>query len=84
VNLLWQGEGYKEGEVIPVHIDPALGRSIIVTIPAVAARRRPELLREAHRFADLVLLGRRYEVAGGQISRAWRVANALDRLRSRR
>ena len=70
--------------MIPVHIDPALGRAIIITIPAIAARRRPQLFHEAHRLGDIVLLGRRYEVAGGQISQAWRVANALDRLRSRR
>jgi hypothetical protein len=69
--------------VIPVHVDPALGRVTIITIPTVAARRRPELFREAHRFADVVLLGRRYEVAGGQVSRAWRVASALEELRSR-
>jgi hypothetical protein len=65
-------------------IDPALGRVTIITIPAVAARRRPELFREAHRFADLVLLGRRYEVAGGQPERVWRAADALEELRSRR
>ena len=69
--------------MIPVHIDPALGRATIVTIPAVAARRRPQLFHEAHRLGDIVLLGRRYEVAGGQISRVWRVASALEELRSR-
>jgi hypothetical protein len=83
VDLLWQGEAYREGGVIPVHIDPALGRSIIITIPAVAARRRPQLFHEAHRLGDIVLLGRRYEVASGQISQAWRVAGALEELRSR-
>ncbi len=66
------------------HIDPTLGNSIIVTIPTVAVRRRPQLFREAHRLADIVLLGRQYEVAGGRASDVWRVAEALKELRSRR
>jgi hypothetical protein len=65
-------------------VDPALGRVVIVTIPAAAARRRPQLFREAHRFADIVLVGRRYEVAGGQPEDVWRAADALKELRSRR
>ncbi len=65
------------------YIDRTLGRSVIVTIPAVTARRRPDLFREAHRLADLVLLGRRYEVAGGRAEDVWRVAEALEELRRR-
>jgi hypothetical protein len=41
------------------------------------------LVREAHRLADIVLFGRRYEVAGGQPERVWRAADALKELRSR-
>jgi hypothetical protein len=84
MDLLWQGEVYKEGESVATLVDPALGRAIIVTIPASAARRRPELVREAHRLADLVVFGRRYEVAGGRAEAVWRVAEALEELRSRR
>jgi hypothetical protein len=83
VDLLRQGEAYKEGGVATL-IDPSLGRSIIVTIPAAAVRRHPELFREAHRFADIVLIGRRYEVAGGRPEDVWRAADALEQLRSRR
>jgi hypothetical protein len=64
-------------------IDPALGRAIIVTVPTVAARKRPDLVREAYRLADLVLFGRRYEVAGGQAHEVWRVAETLEELRRR-
>jgi hypothetical protein len=65
-------------------IDPALGRAVIVTVPTVAARRRPELVREAHRLADIVLFGRQYEVAGGRAEDVWRVAEALEGLLPRR
>jgi len=84
VSLLWQGEAYKEGGVIPVHFDPALGRAVIVTIPRIAARCRPDLVREAYRLADLVVFGRQYEVASGQVWKAWRVAETLEELRHRR
>jgi hypothetical protein len=65
-------------------VDPALGRAVIVTVPVVAARKRPDLVREAYRLADLVLFGRRYEVVGGQAHEVWRVAEALEELRARR
>ena len=64
-------------------IDPALGRSVIVTLPVIAARKRPDLVREAYRLADIVLFGRQYEVAGGQAHEVWRVAEALEELRRR-
>jgi len=61
-------------------VDPALGRAVIVTIPVIAARRRPDLVREVYRLADIVLFGRQYEVAGGRAEDVWRVAEALEDL----
>jgi hypothetical protein len=69
---------------VSTFVDPALGRAVIVTVPAAAARKRPDLVREAYRLADLVLFGRRYEVAGGRAEAVWRVAEALEELRRRR